>query len=643
MAPVAELTFRRTMINIADAGRLGEGEDLNDALLDFFTKLGQALLPKGGEEKAPVAYLGSIFFKQLRSAFATSGEEGWKNVQNWAKRKAGGLYKPNYAAFAVPINEDLKDDKGQDAGNHWWLALLLNPPGGAKKEPTAVMCLDSMQRREKTFEPALKYALEGSLNKYNVNITKMEQAGFLVIISFMAYGDGSMGPLQRPEASRLVVDNIEISNPTLGLRVNMPASKGNSGTFEGTLTFSMDGRCRSSTFYLHYGEGGFPPIKLEFDPFMLTKLQKDVSRFLGGYLAKEWEVNGPARTQRFEKQSARALVADVYQQENLNDCGVFVLENTLRSLSMKPDFLKHMASASPEVLKTFPWPSQSDITARKAKLKAIVARLFAAGAEKGTSDVDKLMKDDEQLKAEVISSLTENREDELDKWSGNLVKELAARQVDKDMAEAEIRKREEAVQAKREEERLRREEEQRKAEEERLAGKRPPGKKREESDSDDSDDESEKAPPPKAKKGSEKKNEKTNGANKKAAEKKGKNTKKKKEDSSEEEEEDSEDDRKKKKTKKKEESDSEEDRKKKKVKKAPPPKKKRDSSDEEDDSDSEDSRKKSKKKAPPPKSTKGSKKKGREASRSRDSRSRSESRSEESSRSRSRSRGRGRK
>merc|ERR1712050_806397 len=110
---------------------------------------------------------------------------------------------------------------------------------------------------------------------------------------------------------------------------------------------------------------GYKKVQFEFDPFVLTKLQKTVSRFLGGYLAKEWTENGPDRKTKFEKQSARALVADVHQQENLNDCGVFVLENTLRSLSMKPSFLKTMASASLQVLKTFPWPTQQDITVRK--------------------------------------------------------------------------------------------------------------------------------------------------------------------------------------------------------------------------------------------------------------------------------------
>ena len=476
--PVAELTFRRAMINIADAGRLGEGEDLNDALLDFFMRLGQFLIPKGGENEAPVSYLGAIFFKQLRSAFSNSGEEGWKNVQNWAKRKAGGLFKPSYASFAVPINEDLKDDRGQEAGNHWWLALVLNPQGGAQGESTAVMCLDSMQRREKVLDPPMAASLKGSVNRYTVEVRKVEQAGYLVIVSFKAKGDGSMGPLPKPGASKLVADGVECKNPELGLRINMGGDDDVAGEYEGTLSFALDGRVRSSTFVLHYGEGGYSPITLQFDPFALTKLQKDVSRFVGGYLAKEWEVNGPDRKKRWEKPSARALVADVHQQENLNDCGVFVLENMLRSLSMKKDFLKQMSSATPKVLKTFPWPSQAEITVRKGKLRAIVARLFAAGAEKNTGDVEKLLKEDDELRKAVLVSLTEEREEEMEKWATDLQKQLASRQVDKENAEAEMKRKEEAVQERRDEERRKKEEEARKAEEIRLMGKRPPGSKR---------------------------------------------------------------------------------------------------------------------------------------------------------------------
>lgn len=479
MPPVSELTFKRAFINLQDAGRLGEGEDLNDALLDFFMRLGQTLIPKGGEAEAPVSYLGAIFWKQLRSAFATSGEEGWKNVQNWGKRKAGGMFKGNWGAFAVPINEDLKDDKGNDAGNHWWLALVLNPPGGANMEPTAVMCIDSMQRRTKKFSPPVVSGVVGSRNKYTLEVTEVEQAGYLVIISFTARGDGSLGPMPRPETSTLKVDGYVCTDPTLGLRVNNGGGHGVQGWFEGTLTFAMDGKCRTSTFVFEYSGEGYTPVTLEFDPFALTKLQKDVSRYLGGYLAKEWDQNGPSKKQRFEKQSARALVADVHQQENLNDCGVFALENSLRALSMKKEFLKAMAEATPKVLKTFPWPTQQDITTRKLKMKAIVARLFSAAAEKGTNDVEKLLKDDAALKAEVLKSLTdddqagEGSKGTLDQWSDKFQQELGKRQQDKENAEKELKKKEEAVQGRRDQERAKREEDDRRALEDRREGRGP--------------------------------------------------------------------------------------------------------------------------------------------------------------------------
>uniref|UniRef100_A0A7S1AQR6 Ubiquitin-like protease family profile domain-containing protein n=1 Tax=Noctiluca scintillans TaxID=2966 RepID=A0A7S1AQR6_NOCSC len=477
VSPVSELTFRRSVINLRDAARLGEGEDLNDALLDFFARLGQSIIPSGGksiDSDCPTAYLGSLFFQKLTSAFVNSGEEGWKQVSGWAKRKAGNIFSPHYGAIAIPINEDLKDEKGENAGNHWWLALLLHPSGGAKGEPTSVMCLDSMQRREKVFSPPLQSTLEGS-SRYTLEVTKIEQAGYIIIISFSAKGDGSLGPLQRPEASRLQVDGLELSKPTLGLRINMCGGKGVQGTFEGTLTFELDGRIRSSSFLLLYGETAHSPIQMQFDPFQLTKMQKSVSRFLGGYLAKEWEVNGPNKKQRFEKMSARALVADVYQQENLNDCGVFVLENMLRSVSLPSGFLKKMAGASSEVLRDFPWPTQQDITMRKAKLKAITARLFAAAAEKNCQDVEKMLRESPELLCAVLGSLTESgNSEDLVKWSGSLHKELAARQVEKDALEAEKQRKEELVQARREEERSRREEQKKRMEEERLRGANPP-------------------------------------------------------------------------------------------------------------------------------------------------------------------------
>merc|ERR1712228_839567 len=104
---------------------------------------------------------------------------------------------------------------------------------------------------------------------------------------------------------------------------------------------------------------------------------------------------------------------------------------------MKNDFLKQMAQATPKVLKAFPWPSQRDISARKVKLKAIVARLFEVAAEKGTTDVEVLLKGNESLQEECRKSLTDARESELDKWSGQLQKELAASTKDKAERDAE--------------------------------------------------------------------------------------------------------------------------------------------------------------------------------------------------------------
>lgn len=256
----------------------------------------------------------------------------------------------------------------------------------------------------------------------------------------------------------------------------MPGGEGVQGSFEGTLTFSLDGRCRSSTFEFVYGSEGYGSIKLEFDPFSLTKLQKDVSRFIGGYLAKEWLQNGPDKKKQFMKTSSRALVADVFQQENLNDCGVFMLENMLRSLSMDKNFLKKMAEASSESLKSFPWPTQGDITTRKHKLKEIAAKLFSACAEKGISDVEVVLKDNEELKAQVVASLTDSKtkSSNLGQFEGNLHSELAARQIDKEKVEEEYRRKEDAVQQRREDERRRREELRQKEEDERRNGPNKP-------------------------------------------------------------------------------------------------------------------------------------------------------------------------
>lgn len=453
---LTELIFQRAAINLKDAARLGEGEDLNDALLDFFIRLGQHLIPKKKNDKAktPVAFLGALFFKQLTSQSVNSGEEGWQQVQKWGIRKAGNIFSDHYGGLAVAVNEDLKDEDGKEAGNHWWCAIVLNPPGGALKEPTGVLLLDSMQRRDKRTADgsAITHcAMDGSGGKYTCKIEKVEQAGYLLIISFDARGDGSRGAIMRPEGSRLYVDGYELRGPSVGLNINLPGNSGVAGRFNGTITFELDGRCRSSVFELGYASHGYPKMKLEFDPFLLTKFQKKVTRFLGGYLSKEWAMNGPADKKKkymLNKQAARALTADCPQQENINDCGVFVMENILRSLAMEPGFLKRMAQATPEVLAQFPWPTQQEITARKIKLKNICTSLFAAAAKAGTTDVEKILNSDSALKKEVLSSLTEDKTFEnVDTGGGDLKKELAKAQKEQDEKKARLAKEEEEKQA----------------------------------------------------------------------------------------------------------------------------------------------------------------------------------------------------
>merc|ERR1712061_630154 len=121
---------------------------------------------------------------------------------------------------------------------------------------------------------------------------------------------------------------------------------------------------------------------------------------------------------------------------------------------------------------SFPWPTQQDITSRKSKLKAIVARLFAAAAEKGTTDVEVILKGDSALKLDVIKSLThDDQGGDIDSWSNKFQEELAKRQLDKEKEEAEAKKKEEAIQRRRDEERRKREDEERRAELDRNEGR----------------------------------------------------------------------------------------------------------------------------------------------------------------------------
>lgn len=181
-----ELTFRRAVVHpVHDTKRLEAGQDLNDALLDFFVKLGQAMIPE--DERAPsVAYLGSHFYDVLRKGGVKDGMQGHKNVANWAKRRLGkdGLFGDGVGAFAVPVNEQLGNltydgRQEQSQEKHWWLALLLNPAGvGDGSDDMSMLCLDSFVRAEQRFEPSVR-ALKGGRDEGNsVEVMGLCRVGF---------------------------------------------------------------------------------------------------------------------------------------------------------------------------------------------------------------------------------------------------------------------------------------------------------------------------------------------------------------------------------------------------------------------------------------------------------------------------------
>jgi hypothetical protein len=84
-----------------------------------------------------------------------------------------------------------------------------------------------------------------------------------------------------------------VSKPSLYLKINANELKPGEHRderleYQGILEFKMDGRSRAETFVLNYGPG-FEPINLKFDATTLSRFQKDVSRYLGGFLKKEWQ------------------------------------------------------------------------------------------------------------------------------------------------------------------------------------------------------------------------------------------------------------------------------------------------------------------------------------------------------------------
>jgi len=170
-----ELSFQRASVHMVhDVKRLEDGEDLNDALLDFFVKLGQAVIPddcKSGGLPS-VAYLGSYFYGMLQKGHVSDGRQGHAAVANWAKRRLGkgGLFNNEVGAFAVPINEMLRDYMGRHQEKHWWLALVVNHGGGApdaEKENVSISCLDSFARAGMRYKPPRRALKDGTEEGYS--------------------------------------------------------------------------------------------------------------------------------------------------------------------------------------------------------------------------------------------------------------------------------------------------------------------------------------------------------------------------------------------------------------------------------------------------------------------------------------------
>lgn len=414
-AAVREITFQRATVSVLhDAKRLEDGKDLNDALLDFFVKLGQALIPgspsSGAGVQAPVAYLGSHFYDVLRKGGVQDGRAGHKNVANWAKRRLGkgGLFADGVGALAVPVNEVLResyDGRADTQEKHWWLALLLNPRGvGRPDEEMSLLCLDSFVRAETRYDPPIRACRAGGSQKgYYVSVAGLSRVGFCVNVSFGAGGDGTAGPLSEPRRSCLRAGGREFPSLELDLKVGKSGGDGEPGRFDGTLGFKLDRRGAAKTvgcYNLCYGEptDDYQPqigLRMGEKP---TAFQKEVSRYLGGYLAREWEMHAHTPAQAAPQGSVTKVeeaicLPGVPQQETSHDCGFFILEQILRALQLSASELRELATASSVELAMLPWPSQRQVFRRKAMLRDGMDALFAAARQAGSGDVEMLLKD----------------------------------------------------------------------------------------------------------------------------------------------------------------------------------------------------------------------------------------------------------
>lgn len=422
----AEIVFRRCSVHLVhDLKSFDEGADLNDALLDFFARLGQALVPAGGLDlrRPPVAFLGSLFFGVLCKGGATDGRSGHANVANWARRRlgAGGLFGEDIGGLAVAINETLKDEQGEETGKHWWLALLLNlgPLSLDGEASNRVFCLDSYARCETAFDPPPCAAKSGAaLDSYPVEVSNLARAGCHVLLRFRARGDGSSGHLPSAEDSVLKVSDKIFPDPEVVLDGEPSPANGTQQCHEGYMHFELDSTSPTSgELVLEYGGEGAcrPPLKLVAKRRM-SVFQRYVASFLRGYLQQEWVTScgngsgcGSAGNQAEEqpRPSEAVVLPDVPQQETANYCGFFLLEQLFLVLQLPVATLRLLARASARELGKLPWPSQEAIEIRKQKLRAGLGTLFAAANATGTADVEALLRGDQSLLDDVRTAFVD--------------------------------------------------------------------------------------------------------------------------------------------------------------------------------------------------------------------------------------------
>lgn len=416
---VEEVTFRRISVHVQhDAKRLDHGEDLNDALLDFFVKLGQALIPCGGLEGGfhSVAFLGSLFYNALTSRGVVDGRQGHANVANWARRRLGqgGLFFDGIGALAVPVNEFLGN---QGKEKHWWLALLLNPRAGGRKgrdnaENMSLICLDSYAGADLKCNPPVRVFRTQCAGIYPLEVHGLTRKGVFAAVKFKSRGDGTAGPLADPKRSILRVHGREYTNPRADYAVDNRGDEGRAGQCEGSIEFALDSSVRIAGEYeIEFGGRGefgkLPSFQLRRGA---SKHQEHVASFLAGYASKEWENVDIEEAQRQAAYDSSEIVSnvclpDVPQQETDHDCGFFILEQILLSLQLSPELFRMLAKTSSAMISAMPWPSQKDVLRRKALLRESLNAIFKAAEETGNTDVEVLLKEDPELRALVKSSL----------------------------------------------------------------------------------------------------------------------------------------------------------------------------------------------------------------------------------------------